>query len=88
MRLLLVDTHLLVWAMGSPEWLPAALGTARWPAADHKPGAPSRSAPLRRTAGTRAGRRSSLGVVGCAQGWGRAGAGAAQECIELGVELV
>jgi PIN domain nuclease of toxin-antitoxin system len=25
MRLLLLDTHLLVWAMGSPEWLPAAL---------------------------------------------------------------
>ena len=45
MRLLLLDTHLLVWAMGSPEWLPAALGTARWPAADHRPEAPTRSAP-------------------------------------------
>jgi hypothetical protein len=45
MRLLLLDTHLLVWAMGSPEWLPAALGTARWPAADHRPDAPTLSAP-------------------------------------------
>lgn len=34
MRLLL-DTHLLVLAIGSPERLPAALGPARWPAADH-----------------------------------------------------
>ena len=32
--------------------------------------------------------RSALGVVGCVLGWGRAGAGAEQEHIDFGVELV
>ena len=34
------------------------------------------------------GMRSSLGAVGSVPGWRRAGAGVAQQCIKLGVELV
>ena len=54
----------------------------------NNPESPSPSAALRRIRPIPEGSRSVLGVVGYVLGWGRAGAGVAQECIELGVELV